>query len=345
MTKEIMIKDALVLNGAVLIDVRSEGEFAEATIPGAINIPLLRDAERADVGTTYKHKGVDEARALGLEYVSPRLPIMINEYRELSRSGIPIVFCWRGGMRSKAVCSTLDLVGITAIRLIGGYKAYRKYVNDYFNKSLPHKGVVLHGLTGVGKTEVLLALNEISIQAIDLEGLANNRGSVFGQIGMGQQPSQKMFEGLLANELVRAETAGYFIVECESRRIGRIIIPLTLINAMKYGIRILAYCSLEERIKRIKRIYSDETGQRREELIEAIVSLSQRLGRKKVDEFTSMLGSGLLDDVVEYLLVNYYDPLYRYPLEPSDDYDLCVDTSDIYRATLEIQRFMENTEK
>lgn len=342
MSREITVQEALALPGAKLIDVRSASEFAEAAIPGALNLPLLRDEERTQVGLTYKRKGVDDARVLGLDFVSPRLPHMIEDYRNLSGTGPLVIYCWRGGMRSKSVCSLLESVGIPVYRLVGGYKAYRKYVNEYLDRPVPQKIVVIHGLTGVGKTELLQELRLIGVPAVDLEGLANNRGSVFGQIGMQPQPSQKMFDGLLVRELAFWEPLGYIIVECESRRIGRIILPVSLVDGMRSGLRILAYCALDKRIERIKRIYAGNYEESRGELKDAVNSLGQRVGKKRVAEFSRMIDRGELDEVVEYLLINYYDPLYKYPCQPDTGYDLSVDTIDITRAAEKIHAFLQN---
>jgi len=341
MTGEITVKEALALPGAKIIDVRSEAEYAEATIPGALNIPLLLDAEREAVGTVYKRAGAEAAQQLGIKFVSPRLSEMVEKFRNLAGRGHLVVFCWRGGLRSKSVCSMLTEAGLPVYRLIGGYKAYRRHVNAYLDRPLPHKAAVIHGLTGVGKTEVLQHLMLMSAPAVDLEGLANNRGSVFGQISMAPQPSQKMFDGLLVKELAFWEQAGYIIVECESRRIGRIILPATLSHAMRSGIRILAYCPVDRRIDRIKGIYSNPSPGNKEELKKAIRSLGQRVGKTRVEQFRQMVDEERLDEVVEYLLINYYDPLYKYPDRYSREFDLSVDTSDTLEAARIIKDYLE----
>ena len=340
MSNEITVQEALALPGAKLIDVRSESEYAEATIPGAVNLPILHDSERVVVGTAYKNLGADDAKMLGLDFVSPRLPQIVRGYQELSKGEPLVVFCWRGGMRSKSVCAVLEATGVSVYRLVGGYKAYRKYVSEYLDRPLPHKTAVIHGLTGVGKTEVLYELRKLLEPAVDLEGLANNRGSVFGQIGLEPQPSQKMFESLLFKELAFWEQTGYIIVECESRRIGRIILPGMLADAMRSGIHILAYCPIEERIERIKRIYAGNMENSKEGLKTAIMSLGQRVGKKKVGELTDLVDIGCLDEVVEYLLIKYYDPLYKYPSQPSPEYDLNADTTDVLRAAETIKQYI-----
>jgi len=342
MVREVAIDEAIDA-GACFVDVRSPGEFTEATIPGAVNIPLLRDDERAQVGKVYKKEGADKARELGLTLVSPRLPELVREFSGLVRQGPVVVFCWRGGLRSKSMTSVLETMGLPVVRLTGGYKAYRRFVNNYLNRPLPHKIVVLHGLTGVGKTEVLLHLQQSGVSAIDLEGLAHNRGSVFGNIGMPPQPSQKMFEGRLATELRRVEKTGYAVVECESRRIGRIILPQSMVDGMREGLHILLYCSMEKRVERIVEIYATGSDRNRELLREAISSLERRVGKAKVAELQAMVDEGRFAEVAVYLLREYYDPLYRYPNSPDDGYDLSVDTGDPQQAAEIIREFISNT--
>ncbi|HWI54256.1 MAG TPA: tRNA 2-selenouridine(34) synthase MnmH [Desulfobacteria bacterium] len=340
MSNEITVHEALAMPGAKLIDVRSELEFAEATLPGAFNIPLLRDEERATVGTAYKHEGVDIARRYGLNFVAPRLPQLVQQFREISGESPLVVFCWRGGMRSKSMCSVLESVGIPVYRLIGGYKAYRRYVNEYLDRPLPHEVVVIHGLTGVGKTELLQELRQMELPSVDLEGLASNRGSVFGQIGLEPQPSQKMFDGLLVRELAFWESVGYIIVECESKRIGRIVLPESLVHGMRSAVRILAYSSVEARTERIIRIYGGNSDKNLEDLKAAVSSLIQRLGRNKVAELNEMLDNGDINQVVQFLLISSYDPLYKYPSQPSNEYDLSVNTDDIKTAAEKIKDFL-----
>lgn len=339
MVREISIDEAI-NESASYIDVRSEGEFSEATIPGAFNVPLLRDEERAQVGKIYKADGADRARELGLEIVSPRLPEMVKEFQELARRGPLVVFCWRGGLRSKSVTSILETMGIPAVRLIGGYKAYRRYVNEYLDRTLPHKIIVLHGLTGVGKTEVLENLQQMGVSAIDLEGLAHNRGSVFGNIGMPPQPSQKNFEGWLVAELRRVEKSGYAVVECESRRIGRILLPDSLVSGMRDGLHILLYCSMAHRVRRLVEIYTTGSDRNREQLRTAISSLEQRVGRVKTGELLALVDEDRFAEAAEFLLRGYYDPLYRYPEGPDDKYDLSVDTGSPLQAAEEIKAYL-----
>jgi len=342
MTREITIKEALAMEGAIFVDVRSEGEFNEATIPGAVNIPVFSDEERARVGTVYKQEGPEQARKLGLELVAPKLPQMVETFYRLGHQRPVIVLCWRGGMRSKSVATILHLMGFPVYRLIGGYKAYRRFVNEFLNRpELPQKVVVLHGLTGVGKTEVIEELQQMGVAAIDLEALANNRGSVFGDIGLGSQPSQKSFEGALVQNLMAFGDAGSIIVECESKRIGRIILPDILFKGMQKGYHLLLFAPMAKRVERLVKIYALSGPDGVEQCKRAISGLAKRLGRDRVNVLLNQLDQGKLAGVAEELLVNYYDPLYNYPGQPSGEYDLSVDTSDIKKAARRIADYVQ----
>ncbi len=167
--KEISMEEVLQVEKLVLVDVRSPAEFTEATIPGAINIPLLDDEERVKVGTTYKQVGTEAAQDLGLQLVAPKLPAMLGQLKELAKHSTLVVFCWRGGMRSKVVYDFAKALDIQTVRLIGGYKSYRRYVNNFLQApALPGAAVVLHGHTGVGKTDILDLLHQKGTGVLDL---------------------------------------------------------------------------------------------------------------------------------------------------------------------------------
>lgn len=340
--QDITIEEARRLNNALFIDVRSPAEFNEATIPGAVNLPLLNDDERAQVGTVYRHQGPEDAQKLGWGYVSPKLNAMMGELKKLADSGPAIVFCWRGGLRSKSVCAAAEHLGIPVLRLAGGYKSYRRLVNEYFQQhKLPGTPLVLHGLTGVGKTEILLHIKKLGGRTIDLEGLASNRGSVFGGIDIGAQPTQKQFESRLMEALLSSDQEGYFAVECESKRIGRLMIPDSFFKAMAEGGHVLVYASMEQRIRRLVAIYAGTPGNERA-LQQAVEALARRLGREKVEELKHLIGERQFAPVVEYLLVNYYDPLYRYPDGPSDRFACSVCADDSAAAAREILKYMHS---
>ncbi|HEX3031161.1 MAG TPA: tRNA 2-selenouridine(34) synthase MnmH [Bacillota bacterium] len=338
--QEITIQQALALSNTVFVDVRSPGEFAEASIPGAINLPLLDDEERAKVGTVYKQIGPEQARFLGVDVVSPKLSQLMGELRELAKQGQIIVFCWRGGMRSKAMCQFAQLVDLPVARLSGGYKAYRRYINEFMQApELTSRAIVLDGNTGVGKTEMLDRLAELGVGVVDLEGLANNRGSVFGNVGLGGQPSQKAFDSGLVDALLKPECSTRFVVECESKRIGRLMVPDIVVRAMAEGEHVLLYGSIEKRVERLVNLYCSNPDYK-PELCKAVEAIASRLGRAKAEELKILIQEGDYAPCVEYLLVYYYDPLYRYPHEPTGDYRLAVCTDDMEAAAQQLAKYI-----
>ncbi|MGI6684797.1 MAG: tRNA 2-selenouridine(34) synthase MnmH [Bacillota bacterium] len=339
MIQQIDFEDALELADPLFIDVRAESEYYEDHIPGSINIPIFNDEERKKIGITYKNNSPEAARKLGLSIVAPKLPLIINLIEKAGAGKNPVLYCWRGGLRSKALATVLELMNIPVYRLNGGYKRYRQFINAYFHRNvIPFKVVVLHGLTGTGKTQVLKVLTELGAGAVDLEGLANNRGSVFGDVGLPPQPSQKLFESLLWSKLNQYRGHNYIIVECESKRIGKITIPSPLFNAMKEGKHILLYDDLNHRIERIIREYKVELYAN--ELIEALNKLKNRLGNETVQSLTKMINSGNFKPVVETLLVKYYDPLYNYPDHASPEFDYNLSSFDEEKAGQEIFRIL-----
>ncbi len=314
--------------GALLVDVRTPAEFAEATIPGAINVPIFSDEERVQVGTLYKQKGKGTARMLGVELVSPKIPALLKQVEAAQRehTGPVIVFCWRGGMRSLAMTSFLNLAGIHARQLIGGHKAFRSHVCAYFESAQWPPIYVLRGLTGVGKTEVLHRLEEQDFPVVDLEGLANHRGSAFGALGLEPQPRQKMFEALLWDRLDQLDSADYLVTEGESLHIGRLLVPKRFHQAMQVQTSLWLKASLEFRTRIILDDYP-ALDQLREQFEKPICALKERLGNKVVNHLLELLHAGKWEELVRDLMVHYYDPLYlhTYPeqrieveLEPFD---------------------------
>lgn len=341
MSKEITAAEALCLQDAVLVDVRSEGEYAEATIPGAVNIPLLDNVQRALVGIAYREKGPQFARRLGLELVAPQLPRFAESCARLAAGRPVVLFCWRGGLRSRFTAGLLDTMGLQVFRISGGYKAYRRYVNEFLNRDfLPLKAVVLHGLTGVGKTRLLCDLAEKGVPVLDLEGLAAHRGSVYGKIGMPPSPSQKMFESLIVQALREAGRRGVFVVECESRRLGRLLVPPVVLKTMQQGYRVLLYDTLENRVRRIREDYTAGAGNNVAELQRATAALEKYLGRRRVGGLNEALARGEFEQVFSFLLTAYYDPLYDYPNGPDDAFHLSVDMGRPGEAAEKVYRFV-----
>ena len=302
-------------NGALVIDVRTPAEFTEATIPGAVNVPIFSSEERVQVGTVFKQQGKRDARKLGIQLVAPKIPQLIEQIEDLRRdhSGPVIVFCWRGGMRSLAMTSFINLAGIPAQQLLGGHKGFRRKVLDYFEQQQWPPVFVLRGLTGVGKTRVLHQLQQMDYPVVDLEGLANHRGSAFGALGLEPQPSQKKFDALLWERLEQLKDQPYLVTEGESLHIGRVMISKSFHQAMQVEPSLWLSASLDVRTQIILEDYP-ALDQLREQFKKPINALKERLGSKVVAEFLELLNSGQWDKLVRELMVRYYDPLYLHTL-------------------------------
>jgi len=286
------------------VDVRAPIEFKEDHIPGAINIPLLSDEERAIVGTLYKKQGKETAVDKGLEFISPKLPEMIKKYKKLNNI---IIYCFRGGMRSNSIASLLNSMEMKVEVLSNGYKNYRRFVReslrDYkFNFQL----YILYGLTGSGKTEILQDLNN----AVDLEGLAQHRGSVFGDINL-KPKSQKMFESLFLKRMFELKGKIIF-TEGESRKIGKVQIPLFFWKEMQKGKKIKVINTIEERVERIYKEYCNKID------IDIFSSkldmIVKYLGKKKVSDLKNLLKENKLKEFIKILLLDYYDKLYAHTI-------------------------------
>ncbi|TCS83684.1 tRNA 2-selenouridine(34) synthase MnmH [Tepidibacillus fermentans] len=323
----------------LLIDVRSEGEFVEASIPGAINIPLFNNEERAKVGTVYKQKGPNYARELGLEIVSPKIPSLMKQVREsLKERQYPLFFCWRGGMRSKSMATFYGLVYEGSYRLEGGYRSYREYILGripFMTIDVPT--FVLHGMTGVGKTQLLYRLKERGFTILDLEGLAGHRGSAFGAIGI-NPVNQKMFDSKLYEALKEIQKADAVILEAESKRIGKIIIPDHIMDAKEKGQHILVHASIDTRISRILEDYQPE------QYKESFVAAIDRIERKLPTDVRPLIRQSLeMNDfytVAKLLLQHYYDPRYQYATDQYNGPFFEVYSDDLNNAVDSISQFI-----
>jgi len=342
--RDVKIEAALNLDNPLFVDVRSESEFKETSIPGSVNLPILNDEERARVGTVYRQESPSSARLLALELISPKLSMLIGQINEWScKKNSVVLYCWRGGMRSRSLGTVCELMGVPVYRLVGGYKSYRQLVREYlWEKPLDREVVVLHGLTGVGKTEVLENLAKRGLAVIDLEALASNRGSVFGGIGLPPGPSQKMFESLLTEKLWAFSGCPYVLLECESRRIGSNSLPTPFIEGMQSGRHLLLYDTIENRVQRLVREYTNLGSADLDSLSQALNALKGRLGGVKTAELLELLYQRNFTEVTRELLINYYDPLYKYPSGPSLEYDLSLNMGDVRKAADQIEDFIKN---
>ncbi len=332
---EIEINEALKRSDLLFVDVRTPVEYKEASIPGAVNIPLFDQREHDQLSIIYYQLGEHEARRAALEMVAPRLPGLVEKITESCGRKIPLLYCKRGGMRSFSLHEVLSLMGITAFRLKYGYKGYRRYIYHRLNSyNLKNELFVLHGLTGVGKTLILDKLGHQGIPTIDLEGLARHRGSVFGAIGIDKPRSQKDFDTLLLQDLDCISNKPYLVIEGEGRRIGNVYLPRFLIEAMNKGNHFLLTAPLEVRAKRIVDTYieSPMSEMRLGQLKTALYSLNNHLGHKKTDYLASMLDEGNYYKAVEILCTDYYDLFYRDSRPEYSKFSETIDATDINRA-------------
>ncbi len=339
-----------------VVDVRSPGEFIHAHIPGAYSLPLFSDEERKVVGTAYKQESRKQAIKIGLDFFGVKMRKLIEEVESLVNSRkwgmgselqtkdsrLILVHCWRGGMRSEAVAWLLDLYGFKVYTLAGGYKKFRNYVLDSFK--VPFQFNILGGYTGSGKTELLKILKEKGEKVIDLEGLANHKGSAFGRIGLPPQPGQEMFENLLSCEL-RAVSCeqntgsskapfrglGGIWLEDESQRIGQVNIPLDLWNNMRKSFIFFLDIPFEERLKHIVEEYGSLE---QEEVIAAIGRISKKLGHLNSKTSILLLKEGKIAESFDILL-KYYDKHYFKSLHNREGINSLLHTVDCKSVILE----------
>ncbi len=293
-----------------IIDVRSPGEFAEDFIPGAVNHPVLDNDERAAVGTVNKQQSPFEAKRMGAALVIKNIGDMIaTHFSTKPKDWSPLIYCWRGGKRSGVTAYLLREIGYNAVQLDGGYKAFRGRVNAEL-ETLPTKFryVTLCGCTGTGKTALLWALSIAGAQIIDLEGLANHRGSLLGATDT-PQPSQKRFDTLLWNALRALDPARPVFVESESKKIGLVQMPESMRVAMKSGDCAWIDVPLEARVAHIRREYANFVADPHA-LVDKLEPLKPLRGAKLLGEWRAQAEAKDIDALFASLMVDHYDPLY-----------------------------------
>lgn len=294
-----------------IIDVRSPGEFAEDHIPGAINLPVLDDDERALVGTIYVQESRFKARRIGGAIVARNVARHLDTaLAEKDGAFQPLVYCWRGGQRSGAMSVILASVGWRTSVLTGGYKTYRRWVQRrLYDEPMDLKLVLLDGGTGVGKTEMLHRLAERGAQVLDLEGLAGHRGSLFGGILGQAQPSQKLFESRLLGAIDALDPARPIVVEAESSRIGERMTPPAIWSQMAAAPRIELSAPRSERAAYLVRTYGDIIRDR-PALDEAFARLPVYPGRQRLADWAALADAGQFETLAEALMELHYDPAY-----------------------------------
>lgn len=311
MFQDIPLEDLFALQqkeAHTLIDVRSPKEFNESTIPGSVNIPIFNTEERAEVGTIYKQTGKEAAKERGLEIFSAKLPAFIDAFRKIDTP--KTVFCWRGGMRSKTAATVLDLMGIQANRLSGGFRTYRQWVIAELNKEEFKPDLyVINGYTGTGKTAILKQLTQKGYPILNLEGMANHRGSIFGQIGL-EPNNQKEFESQFVQEMMRYQDAPFVFVEGESRRIGKATLPDFFYKKKENSTQLFLEMPMEERVHNILDDYQPWNSP--EKFMEAFQIIKKRIHTPVAKQIEESLQGGCYADAVPLLLEYYYDPRYEH---------------------------------
>lgn len=292
-----------------MIDVRTPAEFEQGHIPGAINIPIFTNEERTQVGTKYKRSSKDAAILLGLELVGPKLSVFVRRAKKVAVNGEILMHCWRGGMRSGSMAWLFDTAGLKPSILVGGYKAYRHHIRKSFSK--PTKLVVIGGYTGSGKTEILHKLIEMNEQVIDLEGVANHKGSAFGALGQADQPTTEQYENDLAKIWSGFDHTKPIWTEDESQSVGSVWINEALFEQMRKAILLAIIVPKSERVKRLVKEYACFDI---EELKQICRKIEKRLGGLRVKEAFESLDQGDFAKVANITL-DYYDKAYGHGLD------------------------------
>lgn len=322
-----------------LIDARSPAEFAEDHLPGAINLPSLSDAERAEVGTIYVQEDRFKARRIGASMVARNVAAHLEgPLAQYDGGWQPLVYCWRGGQRSGSFASILDQIGWRVRLLEGGYRAYRRLVVQLlYEEALPLRPVLLDGNTGTAKTRLLALLGEAGVQVIDLEGLANHRGSALGAMS-GGQPSQKLFEGQLAQRIAALDPKKPVVIEAESHKVGARMIPPSLWTAMKDAPVLRITAPVAERARYLADAYGDVT-RAPDSLCSMLDMLRHLRGHGTVDRWQEMVAAGDFTALAEELIREHYDPSYqrareRHDMPPARDVPLTALDDGALRAAL-----------
>lgn len=295
-----------------IIDARSPAEFAEDHIPGAINCPVLDNEERIRIGTCYKQVGAFEAKKIGAALVAKNIAIHLeSHFLEMPKNWRPLIYCWRGGNRSGSMAHIFAKIGWPAYQLEGGYKEYRRYVNQDLPKivsSLEWK--VICGSTGSCKSRLLLALEKQGSQVLDLEQFAQHRGSVLGNLPLQDQPSQKHFETLIWSKLKSFDPQLPVYVEAESKKVGHLRIPDAMMDCLRQGSCIEVQLDMQHRIDFLCEDYAHFI-EDHSALKTQLGFLSQLYGKEAIKEWVNLIDQGNLKDLVQLLLQKHYDPAYQ----------------------------------
>jgi tRNA 2-selenouridine synthase len=295
-----------------IIDVRTPAEFAEDHIPGAINCPVLDNEQRIQVGTLYKQVSPFEAKKIGAALVSENIAKHLKEsFLNRPKSWKPLIYCWRGGDRSGSMTTIFKAIGWQAGQLDGGYKAWRSHVVAQLEELPQHyRFIVIGGATGSAKTRILQAIGALGEQVLDLENLANHKGSVLGVFPDSPQPTQKGFETALLLALAALDPARPVYVEAESRKIGNLHVPEALIARIRSGEFVAIDATLESRVAFLLKDY-DYFLTRPDFLCGRLDALRTLQSRETLDRWQQLIHAGDWPTLVRELLEQHYDPLYQ----------------------------------
>lgn len=300
--------DFLVTAG-VLLDVRSPAEFEQGHIPGAVSFPLFDNEERAQVGICYKHEGQEAAIELGLELAGAKLATLVRDAKSLAPDRSVRLHCWRGGMRSGSMAWLLETAGLQVALLDGGYKGFRRWVRSTL--ATPRPLLILAGMTGTGKTAVLSALAEQGEQVLDLEGLANHRGSSYGNLGLPAQPTTEQYENLMALQWQCFDAQRPVWLEAESRQVGTCRIPEEIFHPMMQAEVVQVERSHADRLHLLLKDYGQADTN---ELVIATERLKKRLGGERTQQAIAAIRHQDLTTAINIVL-SYYDKTYYYDLQ------------------------------
>ncbi|MGL5318380.1 MAG: tRNA 2-selenouridine(34) synthase MnmH [Bacteroidales bacterium] len=311
MEQDLLVNDFLKLSKeGVIVDVRTPAEFKTGHIIGAVNIPLFSDEERVIIGTLYKQQGKDTAVEKGLEFVGPKMAAFVKEAKQLAKGKTIYIYCWRGGMRSGSMAWLFRTAGLSVKRLTGGYKAYRSsFVEEVLN--LPWQMRIIGGPTGCGKTEILHELTARGEQVLDIEKLANHKGSAFGSLGQEAQPTTEHFINLLHHAFRQFDPERIVWCEGESHAIGKVFIPKELFEKMQTAPFIYLTLPIDVRLKRLVKEYGEFTT---EQLSESFRRIERRLGGQHLKAAICYLEEGNIIEAARIGL-HYYDRSYDKAIE------------------------------
>lgn len=306
---KISFKEALELDNNIFIDLRSEDEFNHSHITNAINIPILDNLQRHLVGLMYKENGKEKAVDLGYDLTSNKVDFIINQIADISKTHNVSLYCARGGMRSSSVYNLLLSFKFKNIYLIEeGYKGYRNYIISSFSEIIKNKKFyVLQGNSGTGKTKILRELNKIKVSVLNLELLAKNSGSVFGEMPYNEKVSQKQFENDIFYSIYNSKDI--IFTESENKRISNLLIPQQVYIKILKSDHILIETNLENRVQIIKEDYLNNID--KQKVKNSISKLKSKLGNRLLTELEELIDNDLFEEFIKKILVEYYDKYYN----------------------------------